>query len=136
MLVSAMQYYRTNVPPMLQGMVKGKVKGWAGGEGGTEGGFVVGVPTLGLVGEEDGCIAPVLFDVAMGGGEGGGKEGRENHPLFPNAVQVVKVEGGGHFLHQERPKEVNALVLAWFEMYGEGGREEKSSRRGGGEKNK
>ena len=43
-----------------------------------EGGFVVGVPTLGLVGREDGCIDPVLFDVAMGGGEGGREGGRED----------------------------------------------------------
>lgn len=128
MLVSAMQYYRANVPPMLQRLVRGKVEGWAGGEGGTEGGFVVGVPTLGLVGKEDGCIASVLFDVAMGSVEGGGR----HHPLFSKAVQVAKVEGGGHFVHQERPKEVNALVLAWFERFGENGTEEKS-RKGGGE---
>lgn len=127
-LVSAMQYYRANVPPMLQRLVRGKVEGWAGGEGGTEGGFVVGVPTLGLVGKEDGCIASVLFDVAMGSVEGGGR----HHPLFSKAVQVAKVEGGGHFVHQERPKEVNALVLAWFERFGENGTEEKS-RKGGGE---
>jgi len=89
-----------------------------------EGGFVVGVPTLGLVGREDGCIDPVLFDVAMGGGEGGREGGREEHPLFLKGVQVRKVEGGGHFLHQERAEDVNGLVLAWFEKYGEGGQEE------------
>lgn len=110
---------------MLQEMMKEKVKGWwGGGEGGREGTFVVGVPTLGLVGKEDGCIAPVLFDVAMGREEEGREEGGEEHPLFLRGVQVRKVEGGGHFLHQERAEEVNGLVLAWFERYEEGGKEE------------
>lgn len=39
---------------------------------------------------------------------------RHDHPLFTGGVQVVKVPKAGHFLHQERPEEVNRLMLDWF----------------------
>lgn len=39
---------------------------------------------------------------------------RHDHPLFPGGVRVVKIAGAGHFLHQEKPEEVNALLLDWF----------------------
>lgn len=45
---------------------------------------------------------------------------RYDHPLFPHGVQVVKVPGAGHFVHQERPEEVNALILGWFRRQEEG----------------
>jgi len=43
---------------------------------------------------------------------------RHDHPLFPGGVQVVKVAGAGHFVHQEKPAEVNRLMLEWFGRHG------------------
>lgn len=42
---------------------------------------------------------------------------RHDHPLFPGGVQVAKLPKAGHFMHQERPKEVNRLILDWFERH-------------------
>jgi pimeloyl-ACP methyl ester carboxylesterase len=56
-------------------------------------------PTLYLHGSADGCIGVELVRDA------------ERH-LAPGSRMTV-VEGAGHFLHLERPEEVNEHVLAW-----------------------
>jgi len=33
---------------------------------------------------------------------------------FPQGLEVVRVEEAGHFLHQEKPDEVNAILLEWL----------------------
>ena len=57
-------------------------------------------PTLYLHGDRDGCIALELVADA------------EEH-LSPGSSMEV-VEGAGHFLHLERPTEVNERILAWI----------------------
>ena len=59
------------------------------------------VPTIYLHGERDGCIGPEIAD------------GQEKH--FSALFEMVKLADAGHFLHLERPREVNAGILRWFE---------------------
>lgn len=62
----------------------------------------VGVPTLALAGERDGCMDARLWDHVMRAAD------------FAAGLQVARVAGAGHFLHQEKPAEVNALLLDWL----------------------
>lgn len=60
------------------------------------------VRTLALTGALDGCMDTRLHDLAISKDD------------FPAGVEVVRVEDAGHFLHQERPEEVNRLLLDWL----------------------
>lgn len=57
----------------------------------------VEAPTLYLHGAKDGCIGTELS--------------RGMEALFPSGLRTEVIRDAGHFLHQERPKEVNALLL-------------------------
>jgi pimeloyl-ACP methyl ester carboxylesterase len=57
------------------------------------------VPTLYLHGEDDGCMGVELADRAL------------LDALFPAGSDVQIVPGTGHFLHLERPADVNARIL-------------------------
>jgi pimeloyl-ACP methyl ester carboxylesterase len=61
----------------------------------------IDVPTIYLHGEQCGCIVPELA------------EGQEKY--FSALFELVKLADAGHFLHLERPREVNAAILRWFE---------------------
>lgn len=57
------------------------------------------VPTLALTGAYDGCMDTRLHEVLM-------------RPTdFPAGLTVTRIKEAGHFLHQERPEEVNHLIL-------------------------
>ncbi len=58
------------------------------------------VPTLYLHGRRDGCIGVELA------------EGMEAY--FEQGLRKVIVEEAGHFVHQERPEEVNRLILEFL----------------------
>jgi pimeloyl-ACP methyl ester carboxylesterase len=60
------------------------------------------VPTLALTGALDGCMDSRLHDGAM----------RESD--FPRGLRVLRTAGAGHFLHQEKADEVNAVLLDWL----------------------
>ena len=60
----------------------------------------VPVPALYLHGERDGCIGVELT------------EGIE--PLFTKGVRKRVIAGAGHFVHQEKPQEVNRLLLEFL----------------------
>lgn len=62
----------------------------------------VAVPTLGLCGAQDACIAPEVFTASM--------QPRD----YPAGLRVERVPGAGHFLHAEAPDTVNALLLDWL----------------------
>jgi pimeloyl-ACP methyl ester carboxylesterase len=64
-------------------------------------GTPVGVPTLALSGVKDGCIDTRVFDLMK-------------PASFARGVRVERLADAGHFLHQEKPAEVNRLVLEWF----------------------
>ena len=69
--------------------------------------FQVRVPTLAITGERDGCIGPDVFEALTYDGD------------FAAGVEVRRVDSAGHFLHQERPAALNALLLDWFERHAE-----------------
>ncbi len=60
------------------------------------------VRTLAFTGALDGCMDTRLHDVAMVDGD------------FPAGMEVARVAGAGHFLHQEKPEEVNRLLIDWL----------------------
>lgn len=62
----------------------------------------VPVPTLALTGELDGCMDTRLYDIVM------------KPEDFPNGLRVVRVQGTGHFLQQEKPEDVNRFILDWI----------------------
>ena len=64
--------------------------------------FKVPVPTLALSGERDGCIASDVFEQLTVPED------------FPAGVTFRRIPDAGHFLHQERPDVVNALILDWL----------------------
>ena len=63
----------------------------------------IAVPTLYLHGEHDGCLN---IDVI---------EGQERH--YTALFETVRLAEAGHFLHLERPSEVNQSIRAWFEAH-------------------
>lgn len=65
-------------------------------------GAPVRVPTMALTGALDGCMDSRLWDEVMRAVD------------FAAGLKVARVAGAGHFLHQEKPAEVNALLLDWL----------------------
>jgi len=61
------------------------------------------VPTLQLRGEQDGCIHPDLWLLTRA-------------ESFTGGLTQQRV-AAGHFLHQERPGEVNEILLDWLEKW-------------------
>lgn len=61
------------------------------------------VPTLALTGETDGCMDTRLWDAVM------------RPEDFPGGLRIERIAGAGHFLHQERPEEVNQILIAWLQ---------------------
>jgi pimeloyl-ACP methyl ester carboxylesterase len=58
--------------------------------------------TLALTGALDGCMDTRLHDLAMHADD------------FPNGMRVERIEDAGHFVHQERPEQVNMLLVDWL----------------------
>ncbi len=69
--------------------------------------YKVPVPTLAMTGANDGCIDPDIFISMM------------RPEDFPEGLEVERIEGAGHFLHQEAPEPVNALLLDWLGRHGQ-----------------
>lgn len=69
--------------------------------------YCVPTPTLALSGERDGCIDSAVFERLTVAED------------FPKGVLFHRVAGAGHFLHQERPDSVNALIIDWLARHNE-----------------
>ena len=65
-------------------------------------GSKIEVRTLAFTGALDGCMDTRLHDLAMKSED------------FPAGMEVERLEGAGHFLHQEDPEAVNRRLLAWL----------------------
>jgi pimeloyl-ACP methyl ester carboxylesterase len=92
---NALAYYRQFVGPAARRVVSsGRLPSFDGRRR-------IEVPTLVLAGEEDGAIGPGLFDRA--------------DEAFDARCRVVRVNGAGHFLHQERPDVVGEEVVSFLE---------------------
>lgn len=63
------------------------------------------VPTLGLTGEEDGCISADVFKASMRAAD------------FLGSLHVERISGAGHFLHREMPDQVNHRLIAWLRSH-------------------
>lgn len=88
-----LSYYRSNVsPPILLGL-KSSV---------TTVLREVPVRTLAITGADDGCMDTRLWDHTMWKDD------------FPEGLRVDRIAGGGHFVHQELPAEVNWRILEWI----------------------
>ena len=90
-LAAALSYYRQtfNPPPNVPQVGTGR------------GPQQIQVPTLYIHGRDDGCIGVELVD---------GMEA-----FFDIGLQIVIVDGAGHFVHQEKPDEVNRVILEFLE---------------------
>ncbi|MGE0625837.1 MAG: alpha/beta fold hydrolase [Pseudomonadales bacterium] len=65
--------------------------------------FKVPVRTLAITGDRDGCIDTHVFERLM-------------YPQdFPGGLRLERIREAGHFVHQERPDVVNALILEWLQ---------------------
>jgi pimeloyl-ACP methyl ester carboxylesterase len=60
------------------------------------------VPTLALTGALDGCMDTRLHDLVM------------KDEDFPVGLEVRRFDDAGHFLHQEKPDDVNAVLIPWL----------------------
>ena len=90
-LAAALSYYRHTLNPPPNAPQVGTGAGLQ----------QIKVPTLYIHGREDGCIGVELAD---------GMEA-----FFDNGLRKVTVEGAGHFVHQEKPDEVNRVILEFLE---------------------
>ena len=89
-LAAAIGYYRAADPLSMPRAPQGTTRQAAG---------PAPPPTLYLHGANDGCIAAELA--------------RSAAPLLPPQSRMIVIDGVGHFLHREKPREVNDHILAW-----------------------
>lgn len=60
------------------------------------------VPNLAITGANDGCVDTRVFDYTVLAKD------------YPRGFRVERIDGAGHFVHQENPVEVNSLIISWF----------------------
>lgn len=88
---SALAYYRAMLNPFLEDSKR--VRELTRAE--------THVPTLAVTGALDGCMDTRIFD-------------HLDPALYPKGVRTERIEGAGHFVHQEKPEEFNRLLLDWL----------------------
>ena len=67
--------------------------------------FVVPVPTLAIVGQDDGCIDAATFQAFLRAED------------FPAGLAVKVIKKAGHFVHQEQASQVNAHLFDWLDRH-------------------
>ena len=75
---------------------------------------VIEVPVLQLHGSHDGLVLPESALSEAGGPPSGGSSGRARSGLVSAAYRFELLHGAGHFLPEERPDQVSALLLDWL----------------------
>ncbi len=91
---AALAYYRTALSPANLPLTPGARR---------ESRYQVPVPTLALTGGSDRCIDSQVFQQMMRPDD------------FPAGLLVEEVENAGHFLQQEQPEQVTALLVQWIQ---------------------
>lgn len=66
---------------------------------------ITATPTMAVGGWKDGCMSAKLYDSAA------------RPEDFPGGLRVERIEGAGHFLHQEQPGIVNELLVSWLNQH-------------------
>ncbi len=84
---AALGYYRATLGPMFRTMQQGATSPST---------HPIEAPTMMLHGRNDGCIGVELIDGMAA--------------YFPRGLRVEIIEGAGHFVHQEKPDQVNQLI--------------------------
>lgn len=92
-LKAALSYYRQNASP-------GVFLGWR--RLGLQPLQTIPVRCLVIAGMDDGCFDPRMYDCVF------------SQDDFPASLRIVKVDGAGHFPHQEKPQEINSILLDWL----------------------
>jgi pimeloyl-ACP methyl ester carboxylesterase len=92
-LAAALGYYRATLNPLNQDPALSDAQARIAGS-------PIGVPALIVYGARDGCMGVALL------------EGME--ALFPAGLRKLVVPDAGHFVHQERPQEVNRAVIEFL----------------------
>jgi pimeloyl-ACP methyl ester carboxylesterase len=88
-----LSYYRQNASPgILLGFKKPEAASLT----------TVPVRTLAITGADDGCMDTRLYDHVFVDED------------FPAGIRVERIQGAGHFTHQEKPDEINRLILEWL----------------------
>lgn len=59
------------------------------------------VPLLAITGALDGCMDTRTYDLV-------------DRSLFRAGLRIERIAGAGHFAHQEKPDEINALLVDWL----------------------
>jgi pimeloyl-ACP methyl ester carboxylesterase len=95
-LAAALSYYRAALGPSAAPLTPSRQAANR---------YAVPVPTLGLTGAKEGCIDADFFKNSMHASD------------FPCGLEVHVLPEAGHFLHRERPKEVNELLLYWLQKH-------------------
>ncbi len=90
---AALSYYRQNASP-------GVFLGWR--RLGLKPLQLIPVRCLVIAGMDDGCFDPRMYDCVF------------SQDDFPAGLRVVKIDGAGHFPHQEKPQEINSMLLDWL----------------------
>jgi pimeloyl-ACP methyl ester carboxylesterase len=90
-LWSALAYYRATLNPLL--VDSREMRRLSA--------LPISVPTLAITGARDGCMDTRMYDYVDGA-------------LFPQGYRMERLEGAGHFAHQEKPEDVNGLLLDWI----------------------
>ena len=93
---ATLSYYRQNVSlPILLG-IRSSIANSLG---------QIPVPNLAITGADDGCIDTRTFDHCIL---------EEDHPA---GMRMERILQAGHFTHQEKPNEVNQLLIHWFKEH-------------------
>jgi pimeloyl-ACP methyl ester carboxylesterase len=92
-LAAALGYYRATMGPIFADPAQAEAM--AGGLS-----IPLAVPGLMIHGADDGCVGKELL--------GGMAD------YFPQGLRTEIVSGAGHFVHQEKPDVVNALLVDFF----------------------
>uniref|UniRef100_A0A6A7G6X4 Epoxide hydrolase n=1 Tax=Hirondellea gigas TaxID=1518452 RepID=A0A6A7G6X4_9CRUS len=108
-LVSALSYYRSNIFALVLSHSE-RLRSWFSPRALIAPEILTSteersVPVQLIYGKNDGCQDEAMF-VA-----------EDLTKFFPKGYRILPIENAGHWMHLEKPEEVNALIIEWLEKY-------------------